>query len=344
MTQTDLNPPAPAYRPLARSPGLGRLWLGDDHLLLQTWQGFSEDNARFYLRDIQALVAHRTGDGKVVNAIYVTLLLGSFLFIGLSRWLTSPGIVIFAALLVLSIAGGPTCHFYVRTAVNQRRLPAVGRMRQARRVMRELAPLIQQAQGPMDDDELRRRLAEVAATQAPPHLAAVPPVRAGVPAPGMAAAAPAQPRMYMGGAHLLLSLALLATSVMAAAAMAVEQAAVGVVLGLTAVLLLGAWAASQQRQSPVPRGMRRTPWMALLLLAVLFALGVLAIILVVEADFTLGNLPWLIILGGALPLGVVGLVQYVRFRRQPAAEAQSAPVQAAADQQPLQPTEGQGPQ
>ena len=72
------------------------------------------------------------------------------------------GLWIFAAswglLLGLNVAAGATCACYVQTAVQVQRLHSLSRLRGARRILKQLNPLITAAQGEVSREELARHL------------------------------------------------------------------------------------------------------------------------------------------------------------------------------------------
>src|ERR1051326_3113083 len=142
-----------------RLPGRGvglssyhRLWLGPDHVLSVRATGYSEEYKRFYFRDVQAIILRGSVAWKNWNLALLTVagLLGFVSAmtsggVGLAVWL---GLAcLFVALLLINLARGPTCVCHILTAVQMERLPALGRIRVARRVMERLRPMIEQAQG-----------------------------------------------------------------------------------------------------------------------------------------------------------------------------------------------------
>jgi hypothetical protein len=140
-----------------------RLWLGDDHLLLVTRQGYTETYKRFYFRDIQAVIIRKTNKAVMFNAIWA---IATFIF---ALWALAvqnlPGRVtlwiiagIFGLCLLVNLLGGPSCETQIKTAVQTEQLPAWHRLRTARKGLARLRPLLLQAQGEIPADELRARL------------------------------------------------------------------------------------------------------------------------------------------------------------------------------------------
>jgi len=154
-----------------RLPGQGsgafetaRLYLGTDHLLQVSSSGFTESYRRFYFRDIQAITLRASIHGKIWNAAW-----GFFIFfsvvialqvsdIAIVIWL---GIAAISLLLIgINVARGPTCVCQIQTAVQTRPLPSLNRLRRAGKIMAQIKPLIEAAQGPLAPDEFVRKLDE----------------------------------------------------------------------------------------------------------------------------------------------------------------------------------------
>lgn len=166
-----------SYKKLSRyrrsAAGYSCLWLGDDHVLLVTSSGYSEEYRRFYFSDIQALTIQKTNGFAVVNWI----LGGSAIFFA-ALIFTVPlaGAIVlgtFAGICALAVAVhsvlGPTCAVQVRTAIAAHPLEPLGRLRQCQKAFARLVPLIQQAQGELTPEQL----AEITAPS-PPAIAAPP--------------------------------------------------------------------------------------------------------------------------------------------------------------------------
>jgi hypothetical protein len=162
---------AKASSPYRRLPGIGRgafqtarLYLAADHLLQVSSSGFTETYRRFYLRDVQSITLRKSMHGKVWNGLWLVIafLLGLIAQEGAGPaefvWWSVAGI--FVLLLVLNIARGPTCVCQIRTAVQTRPLPSLNRLRRASRLLAQLKPLIEAAQGPMPAEELSRLIDE----------------------------------------------------------------------------------------------------------------------------------------------------------------------------------------
>jgi hypothetical protein len=154
-----------------RLPGLGaglaetsRLYLAADHLILAVTSGWTETYRRFYFRDIQAFTIHKTVTGTVWDVIWGALfcLAATTAFamdaVGFALWMVAAGI--FAGLLILNLVRGPTCVCQVRTAVQTRALPPLNRVRSAQKIIAQLKPLIEAAQGTWPPEEMTRRLDE----------------------------------------------------------------------------------------------------------------------------------------------------------------------------------------
>jgi hypothetical protein len=139
-----------------------KLYLGADHLLQVFSTGFTETYKRFYFRDIQAITIRKTIVGKIVNAVLGAILI-AFAAFALSTSDTAALVLgsiaaCFAGLLGINLAWGPTCTCYLRTAVQNEKLPSLSRLRRARRVLSHLQPQILAFQGGISDEEIRSRL------------------------------------------------------------------------------------------------------------------------------------------------------------------------------------------
>lgn len=128
-----------------------RLYRGADHLLQTASVTFSESYKRFYFRDIQAFVLVRTIWWLVIALAFV--LLGLFIAgIGAAAGdddaLLVLGIIggVLVVIGSISLIGGPSCHCYVKTAVQTERLATLSRVRRANKVLAELRPFIEAAQ------------------------------------------------------------------------------------------------------------------------------------------------------------------------------------------------------
>jgi hypothetical protein len=173
--------------PYRRLPGTGsgvfehvRLYLAVDHLLQVSSSGFTEIYRRFYLRDIQAISLRESMHGKVWNGIWgflaflpaiVALQVGGAATV---VWWGITGI--FLLLLAINITRGPTCVCQVRTAVQTRPLPSLNRVRRASKVIAQLKPLIEAAQGTLPPDEFIRRIDEARRGPAPVDVSASQPI------------------------------------------------------------------------------------------------------------------------------------------------------------------------
>lgn len=153
--------------PYRRLPG-GRLtryslWQADDHLLNVQRREFTERYERFYFRDIQAIVLHRTATFVVLTVIFLSL---TALMALLAMTRENTGVMVFWWIMTATFGTvalwnwrlGPTCVCYLFTAIDRYRVRALSRIKIANRVIERLQPLIQRAQHDL----------ETQASQAPP--------------------------------------------------------------------------------------------------------------------------------------------------------------------------------
>ncbi|HYG21843.1 MAG TPA: hypothetical protein VEH04_03605 [Verrucomicrobiae bacterium] len=169
-----------------------RLWLGRDHLLLVTTDGFTESYKRFYLRDIQAITIRKTQRIAILGVITgaFVVLFGVIAFTAsepVARWVFGILAGICAIPFAVNLLLGETCACQLRTAVQTEDLHSVSRVARATRLLERLRPLIAEAQGSMAGEEILERLALSA--QAP---RAVAPSRSPQSAGAEPAAAPGQ--------------------------------------------------------------------------------------------------------------------------------------------------------
>lgn len=157
-------PPTPTVK-YQKLPGTGltgsRLYLGPDHLLQVTSNGFTESYQRFYLQDIQSIVYHHTLVGRFLNGALGGLALFFLLLAaGINEdagWIGF-GIIVgfFLGLLLVNVVLGPTCACYITTAVQTRKLSSLSRVKRARAVIARLRPLIAAAQGELPSETSSR--------------------------------------------------------------------------------------------------------------------------------------------------------------------------------------------
>jgi hypothetical protein len=149
--------------------GPSRVWLGGDHVLLVITRGYVEVYRRFFLNDIHALIVQRTHTGKIWSAVW-GVFATMFIVPGLTLGATVAAVVMFClaapfvTALLINVLRGPTCAFYVRTAVQMERVPAIGRVRAAKRFLARIEPLINETQGE-PPPEFSRSLEELQSNQ-----------------------------------------------------------------------------------------------------------------------------------------------------------------------------------
>ena len=126
------------------------LWSGGDHLLHIATGIFIEDYKRFYYRDIQAFIIHKTNSWLVWNLVLTFLA-------ALSALLTyalddiqrlGPGIVTILLVMIAftSFIRGPGCVCYIQTAVQKQKLRSISRIRKAQKILDTLKPVILESQ------------------------------------------------------------------------------------------------------------------------------------------------------------------------------------------------------
>jgi hypothetical protein len=146
----------PTYRKLPGKKkhflmGVHRLWAAEDHLLQVHGRFGTEAYQRFYFKDIQVLITHKTAAGKIYNALLTALVLllvlPAFQLDGWASIFFYCMAALFLLILLINWLLGPTCRTHLRTAVQQELLPSLYRLKTATKVMNQLKPYIQAAQG-----------------------------------------------------------------------------------------------------------------------------------------------------------------------------------------------------
>jgi hypothetical protein len=146
----------PTYR---RFPGTGShalarvgLYLGEDHLLQVSANGFTESYRRFFFQDIQALSLYKTPLGMILSILeggfalmfgLVAAWASSVAGVAISFWILA---AICGACLIWNWVAGPTCICVIQTAVGPQRLYSVLRVKRARQLIAQIKPLILAAQ------------------------------------------------------------------------------------------------------------------------------------------------------------------------------------------------------
>lgn len=184
-------------RPYRRLPGRQRrlsgsitLWTASDHLLLVNTGLGQETYRRFHFRDIQTIIVRRTNDylGWAGVHLMAMLLLGGMAGGQLFGW-RRPWLVLLGgagAFLLVHLARGPTCAVHLTTSLGTQALSPLLRLRQARRTLERIRPLIDEAQGRMPAEEVLAQAAAIPAPAAfpppasPPSVIPPPLIRRGV--------------------------------------------------------------------------------------------------------------------------------------------------------------------
>ena len=148
--------PESIYR---RLPGRGvtlthyaYLYLGPDHLLQSAATGYSETYKRFYFRDIQAIIIRKTSMWLIgllallVPAVFLAIVaIFTTDAVGAAILWTIVGVLFLGSLTNLLL--GPSCVCHLQTAVQTEKLPSLKRLRKAQKILSQIRPLIEAAQG-----------------------------------------------------------------------------------------------------------------------------------------------------------------------------------------------------
>lgn len=345
------------YRPLTRKARSGanvlyvvrqRLWLGPDHVLLTTNQGFSESYKRFYFSDIQAVLLTQTRGGFIGNILlgFFAADLFAFSLGGLLFEWPQPVVITCAALgslfalsLLANWLRGPTCRCDIRTAVQTERVYSLNRIRKAAKTVAILRGAIEAEQGALTPGHVEEAAAR------PPRLPS-PAARARRVGP---VTVPRIVRTYRGHAHDVLVGVLLIDfghSCLRFFADGILMLTASILIGLTLAVSVTV-ALTRQSGTNLPRALKNTTWICLGYIVVTFVFGffhsmALAItnavvgnsdgVTVAAADLTPFDSPAFLVmllfsLGCSGALGFTGLTMLARFRSQ----GEASPPSAGAD-------------
>jgi hypothetical protein len=160
-----------AYKKLTRQRPYdrkySRLWLADDHLLLATTTGYTEEYRRFYFADIQAIFIRKTNAGAVGNWILVSvvvILIGMGIIFRKDLIFVAFLVALPLVLLTVTALFGSNCTVEIQTAVSTQLLTPLTRLRASKKIIAQLVPLITAAQGETTPEQLATITAGAAAT------------------------------------------------------------------------------------------------------------------------------------------------------------------------------------
>ena len=133
------------------------MWLGSDHILKVTLAGYSEEYRRFYLADVRGFVMQRTNSMAAWIGGLGVLSVGLGVA-GIGLWsgggtddrigggIMGGAAVVFLVLFLTNLIRGPSCNFYIKTAIQTDRIHSVSRIKAAEALIAILMPLILEAQ------------------------------------------------------------------------------------------------------------------------------------------------------------------------------------------------------
>jgi hypothetical protein len=252
------------------------LWLGDDHLLAVDSTGYTEKYARFYFKDIRAVISRRTSRGRIWNGILGSMLaFASFVLIvsaesGDNAAIASFGILwaLAALFLAYNVVLGPTCRCHLLMPLGSCDLPSLRRVKRHRGVMERIRPRINQLQGTVRHGE----------PTVPEHAQSTGPFPD---YPKAAAALPEKPESlksdYGGIAHLLFFALLVADGAMGVINLAVHTASAMIGACIVTIALIASLVAAiaKQHTARVPLPTRRLVWISLALVGSATMVGVI---------------------------------------------------------------------
>ncbi len=145
----------PIYKRLTRSAaGLSTyssLWLAADHLLIVKSTGYSESYSRIQFKDIKGVFLTRTARRLYWGFVWGMPMLGGLLGVlttGAGSFPVTSLVFLLLGLgaFVWNYLMGPGCKAYILTGVQTAPLPALVRLKKARRALQQIQPLIEAAQ------------------------------------------------------------------------------------------------------------------------------------------------------------------------------------------------------
>lgn len=124
--------------------------MGRDHLLHIATGIFVEEYKRFYFRDIQALIVHKSNSRLVWNFVFLFLVLVSALaavaFSDIGRLVAGIIAILLMVMVLIDFIRGPGCVCNVQTAVQTQKLRSIARINNAQKIMDSLKPFIHKSQ------------------------------------------------------------------------------------------------------------------------------------------------------------------------------------------------------
>lgn len=126
------------------------LWMGRDHLLHIATGIFVEEYKRFYFRDIQSLIVHKSNSWLVWNFVLLFLAFVSALITGafadIERMAAGIITILLILIVLISFIRGPGCVCYIQTSVQTQRLRSISRINKAKKIMDFLKPMVHRSQ------------------------------------------------------------------------------------------------------------------------------------------------------------------------------------------------------
>jgi hypothetical protein len=255
------------YQRLAKGRGLfslsrHSLWLGSDHLLSVQNHNYTESYRRFYFKDIQALLIRPSRQGYFWTALFL-LGVGGAALLMTNEEAAAKGFglgfgLFFLLLLIIHWWKGSTCHSYLKTAVSQEELPALGRRPTATRVIQKIYPLIEASQSHLRTTGLEHPvIARASSTAVTP---VIPPLR-----PLVSLKDRMHVILFAGNVLLAVLMGLTLGLQLLPAQMAMF--AVSALLFVLNIVCL-----ARQNRSTLPGASQKLAWVSMTMLAVLYAL------------------------------------------------------------------------
>jgi hypothetical protein len=246
------------------------LYAGKDHLLCVYNSVYEEEYRRYYYKDIQAFVLRKTPRRDIWALVFfLPALYFLYLFVFGDqetpwRIFYGSGLAFFSGLLAINLFRGTTADCYLQTATSREPLPTFGRLKNAKKSIAIIKPLILNAQGEMTTSEIAEK-AKILALE--PKTGDVEPTGANL----------QKVSDYHGKFHLIFYSLLTANGFISALHIIFHPVWVSLIESLLAVTLMVFLIISLVRQSDslLPRSVRILTWWALGFEAIVYIHGVI---------------------------------------------------------------------
>ena len=129
------------------------LWIGEHHLLYVRSRSFYEDYWRFSFEDIQAVSLKKTHTSFLWAALFgIFAALFSLLYYNTHSTSSFVLAIAFIVFFIINLMLGSTCVCYLHTEAQTRKLPSLGRLKNAKKAIHLLKKEISKHQGQQTEE------------------------------------------------------------------------------------------------------------------------------------------------------------------------------------------------